>query len=133
CGSFQRQGIAATAMMLCRMNCLFRFLYYVQEDLMSSFSIVSRRAMLRTTALAAVLFGSGLAFTTPVAAAPVVGQPAPAFTAVDSKGQQHKLGDYQGKVVVLEWTNHDCPYVKKHYSSANMQGLQKQATDAGVV
>ena len=99
---------------------------------MSSFSVVSRRAMLRTTALVAVLLGSGMAFTS-ATAAPAVGQPAPAFTAVDSKGQPHKLSDYQGKVVVLEWTNHDCPYVKKHYSSANMQGLQKQATDAGVV
>jgi len=98
---------------------------------MNSFS---RRAMLRTTALSAALIGGSLMFgTTPAFAAPAVGQAAPAFTAVDSKGKEHKLADFKGKVVVLEWTNHDCPYVKKHYTSSNMQNLQKQATDAGVV
>ena len=98
---------------------------------MNSFS---RRAMLRTTALSAALIGGSLMFgTTPAFAALAVGQAAPAFTAVDSKGKEHKLADFKGKVVVLEWTNHDCPYVKKHYTSSNMQNLQKQATDAGVV
>jgi len=98
---------------------------------MNSFS---RRAMLRTTALSAALIGGSLMFgTAPAFAAPAVGQAAPAFTAVDSKGKEHKLADFKGKVVVLEWTNHDCPYVKKHYTSSNMQNLQKQATDAGVV
>lgn len=88
----------------------------------------SRRAMLRTTLSAAAL----LCAAVPAMAAPAIGQAAPAFTAVDSKGKQHKLADFKGKVVVLEWTNHDCPYVKKHYQ-ANMQNLQKQAKDAGVV
>lgn len=89
-----------------------------------------RRAMLRTTvSMAALLLGAAAA---PAFAAPAIGQPAPAFTAVDSKGKQHSLADYKGKTVVLEWTNHDCPYVKKHYQ-ANMQNLQKQAKDAGVV
>lgn len=89
-----------------------------------------RRAMLRTTvSMAALLLGAAAA---PAFAAPAIGQPAPAFTAVDSKGKQHSLADYKGKTVVLEWTNHDCPYVKKHYQ-ANMQNLQKQAQDAGVV
>lgn len=98
---------------------------------MNSFS---RRAMLRTTALTAALVGASLMFgAAPALAAPTVGQAAPSFTAVDSKGQQHNLADFKGKVVVLEWTNHDCPYVKKHYSSSNMQNLQKQAKDAGVV
>jgi len=88
----------------------------------------SRRAMLRTTISTAALLCAAL----PAMAAPAIGQAAPAFTAVDSKGKQHKLADFKGKVVVLEWTNHDCPYVKKHYQ-ANMQDLQKQARDAGVV
>ncbi|MGX4642371.1 redoxin domain-containing protein [Massilia sp. SYSU DXS3249] len=92
-----------------------------------------RRAMLRTTALTAALAGAGLMFAAPAMAAPAVGQPAPAFTAVDSKGQQHKLADLKGKVVVLEWTNNECPYVKKHYGASNMQNLQKQAKGAGVV
>ena len=66
-------------------------------------------------------------------AAPVVGQAAPAFTAKDSKGQTYSLDQLKGKYVVLEWLNHGCPYVKKHYSSKNMQRLQKQWTDKGVV
>jgi len=62
-----------------------------------------------------------------------VGKPAPDFTGVDSQGIKHSLSQYKGKTVVLEWTNHDCPYVKKHYNSGNMQKLQKNATANGVV
>lgn len=71
-------------------------------------------------------------FTGSVLAAPQVGQPAPAFTVKDSAGQVHSLQDFAGKEVVLEWTNHDCPFVVKHYSG-NMQQLQKEFTDKGVV
>jgi peroxiredoxin len=95
---------------------------------------LSHRAMLRTTAPTAALLGALFMFgAAPALAAPAIGQAAPAFTAVDSKGKQHQLSDFKGKVVVLEWTNHDCPYVQKHYKSANMQNLQKQAKDAGAV
>ena len=62
-----------------------------------------------------------------------VGNAAPDFTGVDSNGNKHSLSDFKGKTVVLEWTNHDCPYVKKHYNSGNMQQLQKTATGNGVV
>jgi peroxiredoxin len=62
-----------------------------------------------------------------------VGQPAPAFTATDTSGKRVSLADYKGKHVVLEWVNPGCPYVVKHYSSANMQGTQKEATAKGVV
>ncbi len=62
-----------------------------------------------------------------------VGQPAPNFTAVDSNGKSHQLSDFKGKVVVLEWTNHQCPFVRKHYETGNMQKTQKQATDKGVI
>ena len=62
-----------------------------------------------------------------------VGQPAPDFTGLDSYGKQHSLSQYKGKTVILEWTNHDCPYVKKHYNSGNMQALQKDATANGIV
>ena len=93
-----------------------------------------RRAMLRTTVLAAALVGTASMFTAaPALAAPTVGQAAPAFAAVDTKGKPHKLEDFKGKVVVLEWTNHECPYVKKHYNASNMQALQKQAKGADVV
>ncbi len=58
---------------------------------------------------------------------------APLFTAIDSNGKEHKLSDYKGKIVVLEWTNHKCPFVVKHYDSKNMQTLQKELTQKGVV
>lgn len=62
-----------------------------------------------------------------------VGQPAPDFTVTDSNGKTQRLSDYKGKTVVLEWTNHECPFVRKHYESGNMQKLQKDATGKGVV
>lgn len=96
-------------------------------------SAMSPRALARATALAAALAGSFALSSTLALAAPAVGQPAPAFSAIDSKGQQHDLADFKGKTVVLEWTNHDCPFVKKHYESSNMQSLQKQAGEADVV
>ena len=68
---------------------------------------------------------SALFFAGSLFAAPQVGQVAPAFTLIDSKGQSHSLADFAGKTVVLEWTNHECPFVVKHYSG-NMQSLQKQ-------
>lgn len=62
-----------------------------------------------------------------------VGQAAPDFVGVDSLGNTHRLSDFRGKVVVLEWTNHQCPFVRKHYDSGNMQGLQTEAAAEGVV
>ncbi len=73
------------------------------------------------------------AFATSLSAAPQVGQPAPAFTATDTKGETHSLTDFSGKTVVLEWTNHGCPYVQKHYETGNMQALQKDAAEDGIV
>lgn len=67
------------------------------------------------------------------AAAAKVGQPAPAFSLVDSTGKTRSLAEFKGKTVVLEWTNHDCPFVKKHYGSGNMQKQQRDATAKGVV
>lgn len=58
---------------------------------------------------------------------------APDFTLTDSKGKTHKLSDFKGKTVVLEWINFDCPFVVKHYASHNMQKLQKDYTEKGVV
>lgn len=62
-----------------------------------------------------------------------VGEAAPDFTATDSNGKTQKLSDYKGKYVVLEWTNQGCPFTRKHYESGNMQKLQKQWTQKGVV
>jgi peroxiredoxin len=69
----------------------------------------------------------------PALAAPTLGKPAPAFQAVDADGRTRSLAEFKGKTVVLEWTNNGCPYVQKHYSSGNMQGLQRQATKEGIV
>jgi peroxiredoxin len=66
-------------------------------------------------------------------AAATVGQPAPAFTATDTSGKAVSLADFKGKHVVLEWVNPGCPFVVKHYQSANMQGTQKDAVAKGVV
>ncbi len=81
----------------------------------------------------------------PAAAAPVAGtttaaattaaidQAAPEFALTGIDGKTYKLSDFKGKYVVLEWNNLDCPFVKKHYGSGNMQALQKKYTDKGVV
>jgi peroxiredoxin len=88
--------------------------------------LMQRLALYVTTMLCSFAF-AGL-----IEAAPKIGQPAPDFTAVDSHGVSHALGDYRGKIVVLEWTNHQCPFVGKHYGTGNMQALQQEATAAGV-
>jgi peroxiredoxin len=79
-------------------------------------------------ALTAAIVGAATAF-----AAPTIGEPAPAFTAVDTAGKSRSLAEFKGKTVVLEWTNDGCPYVKKHYGAGNMQKLQQDATKAGHV
>jgi peroxiredoxin len=65
-------------------------------------------------------------------AAPQIVAAAPAFSVADSHGRTRTLQEFQGKLVVLEWTNHECPFVRKHYGG-HMQGLQREATAAGAV
>ena len=77
---------------------------------------------------------SAFAMLAPLARPAVtVGQPAADFSLTDINGQAHRLSDYRGKTVVLEWTNPECPIVRKHYLSGNMPSLQKSATADGVV
>src|ERR1700686_4904390 len=64
---------------------------------------------------------------------PPVGSTAPDISATDSKGKTQTLSQYKGKYVVLEWFNPECPFVKKHYGSGNMQKLQEEFTGKGVV
>src|SRR5947209_2854976 len=66
-------------------------------------------------------------------APPPVGSTAPEFSASDSKGKTHSLSQYKSKYVVLEWFNPDCPFMRKHYGSGNMQKLQQEYTSKGVV
>jgi len=63
---------------------------------------------------------------------PAVGTTAPDFSLTDSKGKTQSVSQYKGKYVVLEWFNPDCPFVKKHYGSGNMQKLQEEFTAKGV-
>jgi len=79
-----------------------------------------------TFAMAAML-AAGLAW------AARVGERAPDFTATDSNGKTHTISEYAGKYVVLEWTNRDCPFTRKHYESGNMQRLQHEWTSRGVI
>lgn len=65
-------------------------------------------------------------------AAVKTGEPAPAFELLDAEGNSHSLEQHRGKFVVLEWTNHQCPFVVKFYSDGNMQGWQKEFTEQGV-
>ncbi len=73
------------------------------------------------------------AVAAPAFAAPTIGQPAPAFTAVDADGKARSLSEFKGRTVVLEWTNNGCPYVKRHYSAGTMQDTQRKAKAEGAV
>lgn len=90
--------------------------------------VVPRRSVMLGSAALALAPAAAFATTSPD-----LGKPAPLFTAVDSNGKSWSLGDLKGKVVVLETTNHDCPYVRKHYNAKNMQTQQREAAAKGVV
>lgn len=82
------------------------------------------------TTILATLAG---AFALATVHAAEVGKAAPHFTAEDLRGESVSLADHKGKVVVLEWVNFECPFVKKHYKSGNMQELQVDYGAKGVV
>src|SRR6202171_2169572 len=87
---------------------------------------------MKTKSIIAIL--TSLAATAVLAVdVPPVGSSAPDFSLSDAKGGTHSLSQYKGKYVVLEWFNPDCPFVKKHYGSGNMQKLQEEFTGKGVV
>jgi peroxiredoxin len=92
---------------------------------------LTRRALLAGSG-AVVLAPAGLVVPASAVAAVKVGAPAPGFTVTATTGKPVTLADLRGHVVVLEWTNHECPYVRKHYETGNMQALQKEATAQGV-
>lgn len=64
---------------------------------------------------------------------PTIGERAPDFSVVDYNGDVHSLSDFEGKFVILEWLNHDCPFVVKFYRAGKMQELQERYTEKGVV
>ncbi len=91
-------------------------------------SLLNRRVFSSSLLLSSLAPGLALAQATSAN----LGQNAPDFSALDTAGKPHRLADHKGKLVVLEWTNPGCPFVRKHYSG-NMQSLQKEYTAKGVV
>ena len=85
------------------------------------------------TKLILTAIGAFIAGTIYASDVPPVGMAAPEFSLPDSNGKTHSLSEYKGKYVVLEWFNPECPFVKKHYGSDNMQKLQAEYTAKGVV
>ena len=85
------------------------------------------------TKLILTAIGALIAGTIYASDVPPVGTAAPEFSLPDSNGKTHSLSEYKGKYVVLEWFNPECPFVKKHYGSDNMQKLQAEYTGKGVV
>ena len=100
-----------------------------------------RFQVFRSAAFAALLFSTPFLASpllaanpaSPSAAAPRPGALAPDFTLPDAAGKHRSLSEFRGKWVVLEWVNYDCPFVKKHYGSGNMQKLQKASRAKGAV
>jgi len=80
-----------------------------------------------------MIVAAALLCALPVARAARVGEHAPDFSVTDTNGKVEKLSDYAGKFVVLEWSNRGCPYTQKHYNSGNMQRLQQEWTQKGVI
>jgi len=91
---------------------------------------LTRQTFIAGLAIAGFSLGAGSVLAQSTAR---IGAPAPAFEAVDADGKLRRLSEFAGKTVILEWTNADCPYVRKHYNSATMQTLQKDMAREGVV
>jgi peroxiredoxin len=104
----------------------------IKGDTMSNIP-VSRRRFLAGTGLGAAAAALAVPRLAGAATTAKVGTPAPTFSLPATTGAAQTLGDLRGKIVVLEWTNHECPYVRKHYESGNMQALQREATGQGIV
>jgi len=95
--------------------------------------LASRRFLGQTASL---IIATGLtiaAFAAPARSDAPAGQAAPTFSAQTASGAAIDLSDFAGQTVVLEWTNHDCPYVRRHYNAGHMQGLQARAADENTV
>ncbi len=85
-----------------------------------------RLAILASAALLTASLGTAKA-------TPAVDAPAPDFDGITANDETLSLGDLEGQTVILEWTNHQCPFVSKHYGAGNMQALQQEMTEQGIV
>src|SRR5262245_36390320 len=101
----------------------------MELPMLSLLSRHSRRRLHPACAAIAALSLSGMGALAEVQ----LGKPAPDFAGKDTNGTVHALANLKGKTVVLEWTNHECPYTVKHYATGNMQALQQEAAGKGVV
>lgn len=88
--------------------------------------------MKRTLALACITLGSAWTLHAQAVDQPTAGMAAPEVTATDENGTAHELSSYKGNIVVLEWTNPDCPYVQRHYRSETMEKLEASFPDEKV-
>lgn len=84
---------------------------------------------MKKTIITCISFLAGSVFS--LFAEVTTGEPAPDFTLTDTHGVTHSLSDFEGKYVVLEWINHECPFVVRHYAPGNMQALQREVTEMG--
>jgi hypothetical protein len=93
---------------------------------------LSKRSLVLGAAVLVIAAGA-IALSRGAEAAIETGAQAPAFSVQDADGRMRTLDEFQGRMVILEWTNHGCPYVRKHYDTGSMQALQREATADGVV
>lgn len=107
------------------------FAQVARKSVTLGFSLLSVAAFAAVMPLSLSL--PAFAAETMASAESLVGKKAPEFELKDINGKSHKLADFKGKIVVLEWFNDGCPFVKKHYTSDNMQKLQREFTGRGVV
>ncbi|MCC5995764.1 MAG: redoxin domain-containing protein [Oceanicaulis sp.] len=91
-------------------------------------SLVLGTSLFAASALTLAVFAGG------AMADPFPGNPAPAFTGMTAAGESVSLADFAGQTVILEWTNHDCPFVVKHYNhGTTIPDLQARAAEEGHV
>jgi len=95
--------------------------------------LTKRAILLGGAGVVALAAGFTVLKLQPAEAAVATGAQAPAFSVVDAAGQTRTLAEFQGRTVILEWTNHGCPYVRKHYDAGAMQALQRDTMGDGVV
>src|SRR3954471_21828193 len=122
---------AKTPNRLCSRNCLLKVTSWRNSKL-------SRRRLrpnknMKTKLIATLLTIAAASTALFAADSPAVGTNAPDFSLTDSKGKTQSVSQYKGKYVVLEWFNPQCPFVKKHYGSGNMQKLQEEFTGKNIV
>ena len=63
----------------------------------------------------------------------LLGAKVPDFQGRDLQGKQHRLSDYAGKIVVLEWSSPECPYSRRYYENGTLDSLYDYAANNGII